>query len=103
MNRKARKLKKELGGYKAAGIANIVAAVMLWIATAGAWPMLEDIRAGLLLHAPDIHLSWFTFLGPLILFIVIGSFVLATGIGMLKFTGRVADVLRDIVPDEDDE
>ena len=103
MNRKAKKLKRDLGVYKSIGIGGIVLAVGLWIFTAALWPMLEDIRAGLLLRDPDIRLSWFIFFVPLILFILCGIFTLVTGIGMLDFTGRVAEILNDIVPDEDDE
>ena len=103
MNRKAKRLKRELGGHKSGAIANIAMAVMLWVSTAVIWPMLEDIRAGLLLHLPDAPLSWFFTSGPMIVFILFGAFALATGIGMLHLNSRVDDVLRDIVPDEYDE
>lgn len=94
MNRKARKLKREPGGARSGAIGSIVLAVMLWITTAIIWPGLAYYRA---------DMPWFIFYGPIIGWIVIGIFLLAIGIAWLDFTGKVAEILQDIVPDEDDE
>jgi hypothetical protein len=94
MNRKAKRLKKDTGTYRNVGIAGIVFAVMLWIAVAFLWGMLE----GYLGNVP-----WVVLYVPLIVWILFGIYLLANGIGLLHFTGKVAEILKDIVPDEDDE
>ena len=94
MNRKAKRLKKDTGTYRNIGIVGIVFAVMLWIAVAFLWIMLE----GYLGNVP-----WVVLYVPLIVWILFGIYLLVTGIGLLHFTGKVAEILKDIVPDEDDE
>lgn len=103
MTRKVRRLRRELREARRGGIANIALAVIVWIGVAAAWPMAEDIRAALLVHFPDMPYSKFLFLAPFLLVILLGIGALATGIGILNLTGKVADFLRDVAPDEDDE
>lgn len=94
MNRKAKRLKRELGAYKASAIVDIVLAIILWVGIAYLWGMLEAVRE---------DLPWRVIIASLVVVILLGVFLLGNGILTLHLTGRVDEVLKDVCPDEDDE
>ena len=90
MNRKAKRLKRELGGYKVAAITNIALAVCLWIYLA----FISGVTA--ISQAPI-----FNGVLTLILLVMMGLFLLINGIKLLQFVSKTREVLQDIVPDDD--
>lgn len=94
MNNKARRLKRNIGGMKVTVITNIGLAISIWILVAYYWGKLEAFKE---------ILPWNFVLGCFVGFVGLGIYLLVSGIETLKFTGKVAEVLKDIVPDEDDE
>ena len=94
MNRKVRKLKRELGAYKAAAIADIVVAVIVWVGIAYLWGMMEGVRGSL---------PWNAIIGLFVVAILVGVLLLAAGILTIHLVGRVAEALKEAYPEEDDE
>ena len=94
MNRKAKKLKRQLGAYKVVAILDIVCAIIIWVGVAYLWGMLD---------VSGRDLPWHIVIASLVAVILLGVLVLLNGIITLQFTGKAAEVLKDIVPDEDDE
>ena len=94
MNRKAKKLKRQLGDYKVVAIVDIVCAIVDWVGVAYIWGMLD---------VSGRDLPWDIIILSLVAVILLGVLVLLNGIMTLLFTGKAAEVLKDIVPDEDDE
>ena len=89
MNKKAKELKRSLGSYKNSAIMNIVAAVLIWIYSA------------FMLGATGISQTpIFNGVLTLIMFVMIGLFLLINGIKLLQFVSKTREVLQDIVPDE---
>lgn len=96
MDRKARKLKRDLVWYKGAGVVDIVFAIIIWIGVAYSWGTLQMFRESL-------PLPWSVVVAILAWFIILGISLLAGGIAVLQLTGKVNEILRDVWPDEDDE
>lgn len=92
MAQETKTLKKELGPYKVLGFTNVVLAIVIWLGTVYLWGMLDPAR---------VSLPWNIVVGSLVIFILLGVFLLVNGILILRLTGSAAKVVSQTGPDSE--
>ena len=94
MNKKVKEAKDGISYMKANAIGDIVVGSMLCTFMAIAGVMLVTVKE---------LLPWGSIVGALVLLGLVGFATIIGGIMGLRYRGKIAEVLKDINPDEDDE
>lgn len=94
MNKKVKEAKGELDSMKAKAITDMALAIGIWIGVAYTWGMLQAFKEILPLRAV---------IASLVSFVIVGVYLLVTGIEMLHWKGKIAKALKSVDPDEANE